>query len=140
MCSTQRMHFRATFALKLRKLYAAGWKLWPSIYADDTGFIFQHKDINIMKHQLNTNFSNICGWFVDYKLSNHFGEDKTKSIRFDPWNLGKKLRQLNISYSLLKIKQCSEVIYLSCILDESLSEESMVLNAVAKINTRLKFL
>ena len=40
----------------------------------------------------------------------------------------------------MKIKQYSEVTYLGCILDESLSGESMALNVVCKINTRSKFL
>ena len=110
------------------------------LYADDTGLIFQHKDINIIEQQLNRNFSNICDWFVDNKLSIHFGEDKTKSILFAPLNKCKKLRKLNISYGSLKIKQYSEVTYLGCILDESLSGESMALNVVSKINTRLKLL
>ena len=110
------------------------------LYADDTGLIFQHKDINIIEHQLNRDFSNICDWFADNKLSIHFGEDKTKSILFAPLNKCKKLRKLNISYGSLKIKQYSEVTYLGCILDESLSGESMALNVVSKINTRLKFL
>ena len=109
-------------------------------YADGTGLIFQHKDINIIEQQLNRNFSNICDWFVDNKLSINFGEDKTKSFLFAPLNKCKKLRKLNISYGLLKIKQYSEVTYLGCILDESLSGESMALNVVSKINTRLKFL
>ena len=109
------------------------------LYADDTGLIFQHKDINIIEQQLNRNFSNICDWFVDNKLSIHFGEDKTKSILFAPLNKCKKLRKLNISYGSLKIKQYSEVTYLGCILDESLSGESMALNVVSKINTCLKF-
>ena len=74
------------------------------------------------------------------KLSIHFGEDKTKSILSAPLNKCKKLRKLNISYGSLKIKQYSEVTYLGCILDESLSGESMALNVVSKINTRLKFL
>ena len=52
------------------------------LYADDTGLIFQHKDINIIEQQPNGNFSNICDWFVDNKLSIHFDEDKTKSILF----------------------------------------------------------
>ena len=52
------------------------------LYADETGLNFQHKDINIIEQQLNRNFSNICDWFVDKKLSIHFGEDKTKSILF----------------------------------------------------------
>ena len=110
------------------------------LYADDTGLIFQHKDINIIEQQLNGNFSNICDWFVDNKLSIHFGEDKTKSILFAPSNKCKKIRKLKISYSSLKIKQYSEVTYLGCILEESLSGESMALNVVPKINTRLKFL
>ena len=109
-------------------------------YTDDAGLIFQHKDINIIEHQPHRNFSNICDWFVDNKLSIHFGEDKTKSILFAPLNKCKKLRKLNTSYGSLKIKQFSEVTYLGCILDESLSGESMVLNVVSKINTLLKFL
>ena len=44
--------------------------------------VFQHKDINRIENQLNEDFSNICDWFVDNKLSIHFGEDKTKSILF----------------------------------------------------------
>ena len=75
------------------------------LYADVTGLIFQHKDINIIDHQLNRNFSNICNWFVDNTLSIHFGEDKTKSIPFAPLNKCKKLRKRNISYGSLKIKQ-----------------------------------
>ena len=30
------------------------------------------------KVELTKNLSNICDWFVDNKLSIHFGEDKTK--------------------------------------------------------------
>ena len=45
-----------------------------------------------------------------------------------------------MSYGSLKIKQYSEVTYLGCILDESLSGESMALDVVSTINTRLKFL
>ena len=110
------------------------------LYADDTGLIFQHMDVDIIEQELNRNFSNICDWFVDNKLSIDFGEDKTKSILFDPLNKCKKLRKLNISYGSLKIKQYSEVTNLGCILDESLSGESVALNVVSKINTRLKFL
>ena len=51
-----------------------------------------------------------------------------------------ELRKLNIWYGSLKIKQYSEVTYLGWILDESLSGESVTLNVVSKINTRLKFL
>ena len=64
----------------------------------------------------------------------HFDEDKTKSILFAPLNKYKKLCKINISYGSLKIKQYSEVTYLGCILDESLSGESMALNVVSKIS------
>ena len=102
------------------------------LYADDTGLMLHYKQINITEHQLNINFSNICNWFVDNKLSIHFGEYKTKSILFAPFNKCKKLCKLNISYDSLKIKQYLEVTYLG--------GESMALNAVSKINTYLKFL
>ena len=49
------------------------------LYADDTCLIFQHNDIKEIEIQLNKNFSLICNWFVDNKLSIHFGEDKTVS-------------------------------------------------------------
>ena len=118
---------------------AVNWELL--LYANDTGLAFQHKGINIIEQQLNRNFSNICDWFVDNKLSIHFGEYKTKPILFAPIKKCKKLRKLNISYGSLKIKQDPEVTYLGCILDdESVSRESMALNVVFKINTRLKFL
>ena len=52
------------------------------LYADDTCLIFQHNDIKEIEIQLNKKFSLICDWFVDNKLSIHFGEDKTKSILF----------------------------------------------------------
>ena len=52
------------------------------LYADDSCLLFQHKNVTEIKKQLTKDFSNICDWFVDNKLSIHFGEDKTKSILF----------------------------------------------------------
>ena len=52
------------------------------LYADDICLIFQHKDITQIESALNKNFNVLCDWFVDNKLSIHFGEDKTKSIFF----------------------------------------------------------
>ena len=52
------------------------------LYADDTCIFFQDKDPKVIEKQLNEDFSNLCDWFVDNKLSIHFGEDKTKSILF----------------------------------------------------------
>ena len=52
------------------------------LYADDTCLIYTGKHINTIEEQLNTDFSSLCDWFVDNKLSVHFGEEKTKSILF----------------------------------------------------------
>ena len=54
------------------------------LHADDTGLIFQHKDINMIELQLNRNFWNICDWFLNNKLIIDFGKDKTKSILHAP--------------------------------------------------------
>ena len=78
---------------------------------------------------LNKNFSNICDWFVDNKLSIHFGEDKTKCI---PTIWHKK--KLNT-----QIKQYHAVTYLGCALHENLSGETMALKVISKSNCRRKF-
>ena len=52
------------------------------LYADDSCLIFQGKDVIEIEKQLNGDFTNICEWFVDNRLSIHFGEDKTKYILF----------------------------------------------------------
>ena len=66
------------------------------LYADDSCLVCQHKDINEIEKQLNVDFSNICDWFVDNKLSIHFGEDKTKSILF-----ASKFKKKNIKKNLI---------------------------------------
>ena len=50
------------------------------LYANDTCLVFQYKDIIKIENQLNKDFCNICDWFVNNKLSIHFGEDKRRSI------------------------------------------------------------
>ena len=77
---------------------------------------------------------------MDNKLRIHFGEDKTKSILFTTKNKNKRVGNLNIKYNNINIKQYSRVTYLGCILDETLSGESMALHVLNKLNTRLKFL
>ena len=90
------------------------------LYADDTGLVFQHKDINKINEQLNKDFHNICLWFIDNKLSIHFGEDKTKCILFASKQKLKRAGKLEISFSNIEIKQYSSLTYLGCILDNTL--------------------
>ena len=110
------------------------------MYADDSCLVCQHKDIYEIEKQLNVDFSNICNWFVDNKLSIHFGEDKTKSILFASKFKNKNIKKLNIKYGDIQIKQHSKVKYLGCLMDETMSGEAMALYVIHKINNKLKFL
>ena len=66
------------------------------LYADDSGLLFQHINVTEIKKQLTKDFSNICDWFVDNKLSIHFGEDKTKLILFSSKSNLKLVEKLDI--------------------------------------------
>ena len=110
------------------------------LYADDTCLVCQHKDINEIEKQLNKDFESFCDGFVDNELSIHFSNDKTKSILFASKFKIKKVRKLNIKYGNIQIKQHSKVKYLGCILDETMSGETMALSVISKINNKLKFL
>ena len=81
--------------------WAVDRELW--LYANDTGLVFQHKDIKTIGKHLNWDFSTLTDWFVDNKLSVHFGEDKAKSILFSPKHTSKLIEQIDISYKNVKI-------------------------------------
>ena len=110
------------------------------LYADDSCILYQHKEVDKIEKQLNKDFENICDWFVDNKLSIHFGEDKTKSILFASKPRSKNICQLNIRYNHITIKQHSQATYLGCVLDERMSFEPVALKVINKINGKLKFL
>ena len=106
----------------------------------DSCLIFQYKNVTEIKKQLNKDFSNICDWFVDNKLSINFGEDKKKSILFSSKRNLKLVEELDIRYKDIKIKQYKHVDFLGYMLDESVSGETMALRVIEKFNPRLKFL
>ena len=74
------------------------------LYADDSCLIFQHKHVTEIEKHLNKDFSNLCEWFFDNKLSIHFGENKTKSILFGSKRKLRKVDKLNIIYQGIDIK------------------------------------
>ena len=106
------------------------------LYAYDT---FQHKNVTEIEKQLLRGFSSLCDWFVDNKISVHFGQDKTKSILFGTKHKIRNAKALNIVYTGTKIKRYEKVKYLECILDQSLSDESIALNVIDKVNSGPKF-
>ena len=110
------------------------------LYADDTCLIYMGKDIQKIEEQLNSDFTSLCEWFIDNKLSVHFGEEKTKSILFGTKRQLKDQRDLNLKYGDIEIKQHSKVTYLGCTLDNILSGEHMAAKVLNTINNRLKFL
>ena len=73
-------------------------------------------------------------------MSIHFGEDKTKSILFANKRRAKNIHELNIKYKDINIKQHSEVTYLGCVLDDTMSGEPMALKVINKINGKVKFI
>ena len=46
--------------------------------ADDTCIVFQHINVTEIEKQLLRDFSSLCSWFADNRLSLHFGKNQTK--------------------------------------------------------------
>ena len=109
------------------------------LYADDSCLVYQHNDVSKIQQNLNKNFLNIYDWFVDNKLSIHFGKDKTKCILCGIKQKLNKTGSLNIRRGTIQIKQYHTITYLGPALDENLSGETMALKVISKINCRLRF-
>ena len=90
------------------------------LYANDSCLLFQHKGVTEIKRQLTKDFNNIRDWFVDNKLSTHFGEDKTKPVLSSSKCNLKLVEGLDIRYKEIKIKQHKHVNYLGSVLDETM--------------------
>ena len=103
-----------------------------------SGFPIQEYKGTIEEH-LNRNFSTLIDWFVDNRLSVHFGEGKIKSILLPPKDRLKSIGQIDISYKVVKIMHYSKVTYLGCVLDECLTGESMAMQVHTKVTSKLKF-
>ena len=110
------------------------------LYADASCVLYQHNDVVQIEKRLNEDFENLCDWIVDNKFSIYFREDKTYSILFASKWRTKNIRQFNVKYKDINMKQHSLVTYLGCVLDEKMSGEPMTLKVINKINGTLKFL
>ena len=118
----------------IREWHVRSSKIKLVSYVEDFCLVFQGKSIKEIQRRLNKDFINLCDWFFCH------GEDKTESILFVSKLKIKKVRNLIIKYKVIQIKQHSKVTYLSCILDEALSRESMTLKIISKVNSRPKIL
>ena len=97
----------------------------------------KHGDVKKIVNVLRQDFSSLCQWFIDNKLSIHFGEDKTKSIFF---LIAKGSRKIDISFAIHSIKQHKTVDYLGCQLDSKLSWITMASKVLKNTSVKLKFL
>ena len=100
------------------------------LYADDTSIVFQYKKVTEIEKQPLRNFSSLCDWFVDNNLSVYFSQEKTKSILFGMKHKLRNAKALNMVRKGTAVKQYEKVKYPGCILDQSLSGESMTLNVI----------
>ena len=110
------------------------------LYADDSCLLYTDRDMHEIEDTLNKNFNSLCDWFVESKLSIHFGEDKTKSIIFGSKRRLKDTHKLDIRRGEIEIKQHQEVKYLGCIFDCNTSGEVMAVKVLNKVNSTLRFL
>ena len=79
------------------------------LYADDRCLTFQRENVKEIEDQLNLNFSSVCDWCINNKLSIHLGQDKTKSVLFGTKLNIKRAEPLNVIYGNVKIKQYIKV-------------------------------
>ena len=105
MQRSKRIHSWTFVISVVHKRYATSCIFWSISLHRWYMFVFQHKDLEPIKEELTKNFSSMCDWFVDNKLSIHFGEDKTKSILFSNKNRKRKIRTLDMQYGDVKTKQ-----------------------------------
>ena len=98
-------------------------------YPNDTCIFYQYEDVKKIEYVSNIEFLSLCQWFIDNKLSIHFGDDKSKSILFSKTP---GLREINISFAGHSIKQHETVEYLGCQLDSKLSGEAMASKILKK--------
>ena len=81
------------------------------LYADDTCIFYQHEDVKKFKNVLNKEFLSLCQWFIDNKMSIHFGDEKTRSTLPSKTS---GLREINVSFPAHSIRQHEKVEYLDC--------------------------
>ena len=108
-----------------------------NLNVSDTCIDYLHRGIQKIENVLNKEFSSLSEWFINNKLSIHFGEDKTKAI---PFKRNKTDAKLNICFQDHSIKQYNCVEYPGCLLDNNLCGKSMAKRALKKINEKLIFL
>ena len=104
------------------------------LYANVSAILLAEKDISTAENSFQPNLQIVSEWMIDNKITLHLG--KTESI-----SLGSKLRIRRRSHFNIECKAAkfSKRTKFGAILDQTLTEESMVNSFLQNANTRLKF-
>ena len=138
MWNSARLYSRTTlFFIYINNLPQSLSETASNLNVSDTCIYYLHRGIQKIENVLIKEFSSLSEWFIDNKLSIHFGEDKTKAI---PFKRNKTDAKLNICFQDHSIKQYNCVEYPGCLLDNNLCGQSMARRALKKINGKLIFL
>ena len=121
-----------TTLLAISEIFNVEFEVISTLYADEICLMFQHKNITETETALTKNFSMLCDWSVDHKLSIYFGEDKARSMLSGSKHKIMNSKSLTIQYDDIKIKQCSKVTYLGSIFDKTLSGEFMAIGVIMR--------
>ena len=46
------------------------------LYLDDTCLLFSNENVTLIEKHVNVDFNSLCEWFIDNRLSIHWGEIK----------------------------------------------------------------
>ena len=105
--------------------------------ADNICTFYQHEVVKKTENVLNKEFSSLCQWFMDKKLSIQSGEDKPKFIFFSK---AKGLKEIDKYFLDHAIKQHGFIEFLGCQRDSKFRGEDMALKVLKNLNAKLKFL
>ena len=108
------------------------------LFADDTCFFYQDKDVEKTEEVLSKEFLSLCEWFIDNTVSYQFilGMIIQKQFLYRI----KSPPKLSISYGDYSLKQHNTAEYLGSYLDSNHHGESMSCRVLKEISTKVNFL
>ena len=127
---------------KLKPIYKKGSKTDPKNFRPISLLPLISKIIEKVIHDQTEKYLSSKNILFQYQsgFCKHHSTDFCLSILFTSKRKVQLVKKLNITYNNIPIKQHTNVSYLGCILDNTLSGESMALNVINKVNSKLRFL
>ena len=108
-CTAKLYSWTASFSVKCKRSCSIIIGTGSYLYVVNTCTFHLHEDVQKSKNVLNEELSLLYQWFIDHKLSIHFGEVNSKSV---PFSKAKALKEINICFSGRCMKQHKRVPWL----------------------------